>query len=182
MVVKSPLIVLVVTVAFYALMAVVGILWAGALDPPRFLGPSPDLAALLISIGAGALAAGGLVLLGQVMERRFPSLSALEREVRATFGPLDLPRAALLALSSAVGEEILFRGALLPTTGLVLSSVLFGFLHGFFRPRYLAWGLLAVAAGLVFGALTLLTGDLVAAVVCHATVNYMGFADLVPDD
>jgi uncharacterized protein len=182
MVVKSPLIVLSVTVAFYALMAAAGILWATALEPPTFLGPSPDPVSLLVSIGAGALAAGGLVLLGEVMERRLPSLRALERDVRATFGALDLPRAALLALASAVGEELLFRGALLPATGIVFSSILFGFLHGFFRPRYLAWGLLAVAAGLVFGGLTLLTGDLVAAVVCHATVNYAGFVDLVPDD
>ena len=101
-------------------------------------------------------------------------------ELREAFGDMTHVEVAVFALASALGEELFFRGAMLPAFGLIASSLIFGFAHGFFQARYRVWGLLAVAIGLGFGAVTLATGTIVAATVAHATINYVGLLDLVP--
>jgi membrane protease YdiL (CAAX protease family) len=109
-------------------------------------------------------------------------------------GLLDLApdRAGLapLALSAAVGEELLFRGAMLPTltptlgaAGAVLGSGLtFGLLH-FPRTRELApWTATAALMGVVFGLLYAVTGEVLAPVVAHALINYENLHFLLADD
>ena len=109
-------------------------------------------------------------------------------------GLLDLTpdRAALapLALSAAVGEELLFRGAMLPTlapqfgaAGAVTASALaFGLLH-FPRTRALApWTATALLMGLVFGALYAVTGEVLAPVAAHALINYENLHFLLAHD
>ena len=89
--------------------------------------------------------------------------------------------ALLLAMASGIGEEALFRGALQPVAGLLLASLLFGLVH--FAPRrgLWPWSLFALAGGLGLGALFDATGNLVAPVVAHATLNAVNLRKLVRD-
>jgi len=91
----------------------------------------------------------------------------------ASWGAL-LAAALALAIAPALSEEILFRGLLLgrfcarlgTAGGLALSSLLFGMIH-----LNLAQGAPAVVLGLYFGGLTLRTGSVHAAILCHGINN-----------
>ena len=87
-----------------------------------------------------------------------------------------------LALVSGAAEEALFRGALQPEVGLVIASLLFGLAH--FAPRrdLAAWAPAAVIAGFVLGSLYAWTGNLIAPVVAHATVNAINLRWLGGDE
>lgn len=85
----------------------------------------------------------------------------------------------LLAVSSGVAEEALFRGALLPLLGFPLSTLLFGFMHYPAHRALRVWTLFALAAGFAFGLLTLRTGSALPAMAAHALVNAGGFALLL---
>jgi membrane protease YdiL (CAAX protease family) len=169
-------------VGFYAVLGLAGIGWAAATDATTFLAASRDGRHLLASVGAGILAALPLLGAGALLEKRVPSLRTLAREVRDTFGVLRHRDVVVFSLASSVGEELFFRGAALPTLGLAGSAALFGFAHGFFRRPYRAWSVYATVTGVLLGALTLWSGTLVAAIVCHATVNFASLSDLVAGD
>jgi uncharacterized protein len=81
-------------------------------------------------------------------------------------------RLFMLASLSAVAEELFFRAALLPWLGVVVSSLVFGLLHVSARETYLGWMVWASVMGLVFAGLFLGSGNLLAPVLAHATINY----------
>jgi membrane protease YdiL (CAAX protease family) len=76
-------------------------------------------------------------------------------------------------VGAAVGEELFFRGLLLPWIGLVPSSLLFGLLHVSSRESWLYYGLTAAVIGAGFGLLFLWTGSLVAPMIAHAAYNLL---------
>jgi len=104
---------------------------------------------------------------------RFEWARALHRDFRALLSPLGAPEIVVLAAASSIGEEMFFRGALIPVLGLVGSSAVFALLHIGPRARHLPWTISSFFAGLVFGALYLWTGDLTGAVVAHFTINFL---------
>src|SRR5262249_17222184 len=53
----------------------------------------------------------------------------LHREFHAVVHELSSKEIFLLAVSSSVGEELFFRGAMLPALGLLPSSLLFALMH-----------------------------------------------------
>jgi membrane protease YdiL (CAAX protease family) len=116
-------------------------------------------AALGVAVG---LAMAGAVRLAVV---RFAWARALRNEAYGLRIPL------VLALAAAVGEEIVFRGLLLPADGLIVSSAAFALCHVGPRSRHLAWGAFAFLCGLALGGIMLLTGDLAAAVAAHLAAN-----------
>jgi membrane protease YdiL (CAAX protease family) len=77
----------------------------------------------------------------------------------------------VLALSSGIAEEALFRGALQPVVGLVWASLLFALAHLVPRRELLPWSLFSLAAGFLLGGLYAATGNLVAPIVAHVVVN-----------
>jgi len=82
-------------------------------------------------------------------------------------------RLLLLALSSSLAEELLFRAALLPSIGVLASSLIFGALHNSAsRDSQLPWMLWATLMGLVFGLLFVASGSLLAPLFAHAAINY----------
>ena len=93
-----------------------------------------------------------------------------------TFGLL------ILVVVGAISEEIIFRGLglgwLTPKTGpwpaLGITSIIFGFLHGFFRPPFILWSFTALIWGLILGLLMLKSGFILVPVVVHATINLFG--------
>ncbi len=120
--------------------------------------------------GAGGLA---VVYGSRVVTQRSSWGRALHDDFYALLGDLSGREIFILAVASSVGEEVFFRGALMPWLGLVPQAVLFGLLHVGPTRRFLPWTAWALVMGLVFGGLVTLTGDLGGAIAAHFTINFM---------
>ncbi len=104
---------------------------------------------------------------------------AMTGELRDALTGTSPGAVAPLAVASAVGEEMFFRGgiqaglvsALGVMPGILAASVLFGAMHVPWNRKLWSWTLMATGMGLVFGALYYVTGELLAPVVAHAVIN-----------
>lgn len=85
-----------------------------------------------------------------------------------TSGVQNPAGALLLGLSAGIGEEVLFRGALQPRFGIVLTTALWTLLHTQYELTWVMLGL--VLLGLFLGWMRNRYGT-VAAIVTHATYN-----------
>jgi membrane protease YdiL (CAAX protease family) len=130
-------------------------------------------------VGSGLAAAALLVVVSRVFTRRTGAGRGLARSLAEALGPLSARAIAVLALTSGVAEELFFRGALQPSVGLITASVLFGLAHLVPTGPLALWSVFALAAGLLFGVLFEATGNLVAPVVAHVTVNAVNLHWLV---
>ena len=133
-----------------------------------FLGLAlPTWGGLLSGIGVGLVIVGVV----HVGLRILPAVESAGREFAKVLGPLGWKQAALLALFSSVGEELLFRGALWPHLGWIGTSFLFGLVH--ILPRKSLWGypLFALLAGVLFAILREATGSVFPPILAHFTVN-----------
>lgn len=158
-------------VLFYAAMSAVAlfIIAAQGLGVAEAVFGLTDTAARDAALGAGA----GLAVVGLTWAtRRLGPVRRLNAELAALIGRLESGEIAVLAVASAVGEELLFRGALQPLLGFWPTALLFGLMHGGTRRRLWSWAIFATLAGLLLGWLTLFTGSLLAAIACHLTVNF----------
>ncbi len=133
---------------------------------------------LLLHAGIGVVAGLAVVAVSRAMSAWGP-MARLEDLLRDTLGPLDTTTIAILSVTSGVGEEVLFRGAIQPFVGFWLTALIFGLMHGGTMRRFRGWVVFAILAGLLFGALAILTGDLLAPILCHFTVNYFNLHHLV---
>ena len=125
-----------------------------------------------LALAVGVVTAAGTVLSGVVGYRTLPVVREVSDELAAVVLQGTSPAGlVLISLLSAVGEEVLFRGVLLPLLGVVISSVIFGLLHVGPDRRYLLWTVWAVAVGFLFAGLYEWTGGLLAPVVAHALHN-----------
>jgi hypothetical protein len=127
------------------------------------------LAGLVSGLGAGL----AIVFASRMALYRFEWARALHRELRHLLFPLSDLEIVVLAAASSVGEEMFFRGAMLPAIGLVGSSAIFALLHIGPKARHLPWTVSSFGAGLLFGAIFLWTGDLTGPVVAHFLVNFL---------
>lgn len=93
----------------------------------------------------------------------------------------------VLAISSGVVEEVLFRGAIFSiveelggtATAAVLTSLFFGSCHGFFIRGFRAWSMFALGAGLVLAIVKVQTGSLLAPIVAHTVVNIINLPAII---
>lgn len=102
----------------------------------------------------------------------FTWAKTLHQEFRGIFGPITSTDIFGYAAISAVAEELFFRGALQPAIGIVATSIIFGLLHFAPGKRFLPWPIQALVMGFALGGLFWLTGDLMAPVAAHFTINY----------
>ena len=154
----------------YGVLFAIAILWSHLRgDRPMFALPDPlePFWSALIGTAAGLLVA----LLSQMSVSRFHWARRLEEEFARILGPLTMAEVVLLAFFSGVAEEAFFRGAMQPTAGYVLTSLIFGLLHIGPSKTYLPWTAMAVAMGFALGALYLWTGTLIAPILCHFLIN-----------
>lgn len=163
--------------ALVALALLIGA-FRGDLDLYRMAGRwSPGKMALSPLVG---LAVGlATVFVTRLCVHRFDWARRLHRDFRGLLGnlaPLDI---LVLAAASSIGEELLFRGALLPWMGLWVSTTIFALLHIGPGLRYLPWTGTAFVMGLVFGLLFRELGDLGAPIVAHFTINYLNLRYIV---
>jgi membrane protease YdiL (CAAX protease family) len=139
---------------------------------------------IFTGILVGLLVGLGIVFASRMAFFRFDWARALHRDFRALLSPLGDREIVVLAAASSIGEEMFFRGAMIPVLGLVGSSAVFALLHIGLPPRarHLPWTISSFVAGVVFGALYLWTGDLTGAVVAHFTVNFLNLRHVAQYD
>lgn len=125
----------------------------------------------LLSLFGGLIFGLIVVVLSRLTVQRFEWARRLHLELRPFALGLDATGIVVLALLSAVGEELLFRGLLQPWMGLVPQALLFGLVHQMPGPSRWIWVSWALAVGLVLGALYEVTGSLLGPLVAHALVN-----------
>jgi len=129
------------------------------------------VAALLLSLGLGVLIGSLTILATRILVRRFRWARALHRALRPAVHGAGDGGLWLVAIASATGEELLFRGLLVPIAGVAASSIVFGALHqvrGQARWGWMAW---ATVMGALFGAVFAATGSLAGPLVAHAAIN-----------
>jgi membrane protease YdiL (CAAX protease family) len=164
-----------ITYAVLTLAGLVLLRWQD-IDASRAIFGASD-ANFPLHAGLGAGTGLAVVLVSRALSAWGP-MSRLEDALRETLGPLDTLTITVLAVTSSVGEEILFRGAIQPVLGLWLTAVVFGLLHGGTMRRFRVWVVFAILVGLLFGALAAYTGDLLAPILCHFTINFFNLHHL----
>ncbi len=152
---------------------------AGRGDPDLYrLGAPPPW---LLAAGPLAGLAAGLAVVGltRIATRRFQWARDLHRSFRDLLGPLAMREIVILALASSIGEELLFRGALLPWLGVWVQAAIFALLHVGPGKRFLPWTASAFVLGLGFGELALCTGSLGAPIAAHFAINFWNLRYIV---
>jgi membrane protease YdiL (CAAX protease family) len=148
-------------------LGVVGLIWMSfsSVSSPAWLLPAfNDLSFIAAGAVLGALIAGAMM----VAIKFSPSLARLLPDHVVRFlQNLHWWQAALVALAAGIGEEILFRGALQPSFGLIPASLLFGLMHPV-NALYIA---VAAVMGFVLGSAFALSDSLYLVITAHATYD-----------
>jgi membrane protease YdiL (CAAX protease family) len=172
----------------YAAVAGVGVVIGTLRDEPNVFVCAP------LRMSGSALEAHGASLLGgiglaiaviaatRVLVRTQSWAAALHEDLRPVARSLGPEAAVPIALASSIGEEVLFRGALVPWLGVVVSSLLFGALHQLRGRSRLSWAAFAAVVGFLFAALFRVTGSLVGPIVAHAAINFVNLRFLIAHD
>jgi uncharacterized protein len=162
---------------FYLILAIVGVVWLGLSRGTLELGFFIDPARLILDLAIGVGSAALLLGVWALGRRSIQAMVELERLLADAIGPLTKDEAVALALISGFAEELLFRGAMLHSWGLVVTTLIFGLVHtgrGVFR----YWTLFALLAGALLGWIVLQTGNLFPAIVAHLLVNAVNLLHL----
>ncbi|HEX6277444.1 MAG TPA: type II CAAX endopeptidase family protein [Polyangiaceae bacterium] len=172
----------------YAGMALVAVLIAMATrgrppvsleDPWLPLGSPRDL---LYSVALGTTLGTLLAVGTRYSVPRFAWAKNLHLELRPFARDVSTPGIVMLAITSSLGEELLFRGLLQPWLGLWLQALLFGVLHQMAGPSRWVWASWATLVGLLFGGIFALTGSLAGPIAAHALVNGLNLSYLKNHD
>jgi membrane protease YdiL (CAAX protease family) len=138
--------------------------------------------AMATSLVMGALLAGTTVAASRVFVRTHAWARALHADLRPAVRGASELGIAVMALASGIGEELVFRGLLVPVVGLGLSSALFGLLHQVRGRARWAWAAWATCMGLAFGAIFVLTGSLAGPILAHVAINFANLRHLRDHD
>lgn len=160
---------------FYAAMAGLAWLWRDYAQAESVFFLSPADAARGVAVGRDlglGLLAGGCVVGLSALATHFTRFGRrLADRMGEILAGLPLWQALLLAILSAGGEELFFRGALQPNVGWLAASLLFGLMHIGPGRDYVPWTVFAILVGGLLGWLFIATGNLLAPIVAHAVVN-----------
>jgi len=167
-------------IGLYGAMALLALLIAaGRGDPDLYrFGGSPHwplLAGPLAGIALGLAVVG----LTRLATRRWQWARQLHTSFHDLLGPLTGREIVILALASSIGEELLFRGALLPWLGPWLQALVFALLHVGPGRRFLPWTLSALLLGAAFGWLAVWTTNLGAPIAAHFLINFLNLRYIV---
>jgi membrane protease YdiL (CAAX protease family) len=119
----------------------------------------------------GVVAGTLVILLSDQLTERTRAGAALADALAELLNRLSVAECLLLAVASGVAEEVFFRGVLQPYLGLIAASFIFGLAHFVPRRDLALWTPFAVVVGFLFGILFESTGNLLAPVVAHVTIN-----------
>lgn len=168
-------------IGLYGALALLAILLsAGRGDPdPYRLDDDVTATWLLLSPVIGLAIALAVVGLTRVVTARYGWARSLHRDFRELLGPLTTRDIVILAVASSVGEELLFRGALLPWIGVWPQAIIFALLHVGPGRRFLPWTVSALVLGVALGYVAQLTDNLGAPIVAHFVINLMNLRYIV---
>ena len=130
----------------------------------------PEHGAIGVAIGLGVALLSSLIY--EIWESyRIAAQEYLEM-VLNPLQPIDL---IWLGLLPGLSEEMLFRGVALPALGmngiaLIITSGIFGALH-MASAKHLSYTVWAIAVGMMLGAVTMYTGNLLSAIIAHVLTN-----------
>jgi len=163
-------------------LAVGGAVWIGVREGVIPLRLFVDVRAwwldLLLGIGAALLLLG----LWRGVERIHPLARELEERLGEALGPLGRSEVVALAVLSGFAEELFFRGAVQGSFGWLPAAILFAVLHTGPGRAFRLWTVFALGAGLLFGGLMELRGNLLGPVVAHFLVNAVNLWRLASRD
>jgi hypothetical protein len=167
-------------IGLYGAMALVAVLIAAGRGDPdlyRLGAPAGWLLAVspLIGLAFGLI----VVALTRFATARFAWAKQLHASFRDLLGPLTGGEMVILAAASAIGEELLFRGALMPWFGLWVQAAVFALLHVGPGKRFVPWTLSAFALGVAFGELAAQTHSLGAPIAAHFAINFCNLRYIV---
>ncbi|MGE0550166.1 MAG: CPBP family glutamic-type intramembrane protease [Kofleriaceae bacterium] len=167
-------------VGLYGAMALGALILAAVRgNPDLFRHGSPSVQMLVLGPLIGVAAGLSVVVVWRVLARLYQWARDLEAFFRDLLGALTEREIVTLALASAIGEELLFRGALLPWIGLWGQALLFVPLHIAPKRRLVSWPIGALLLGLGLGELTILTGSLGAPIAAHFMINFCNIRSIV---
>lgn len=167
-------------VGLYGAMALTALLIAaGRGNPDLYRLGDPSGAWLAIGAALGVVVGLLVVWLSRVAMRRWAWARDLHASFRDLLGQLSGREILILAVASSVGEELLFRGALLPWLGHVPQALIFALLHVGPSRRFLPWTVSALVLGLGFGFLATETGSLGGPIAAHFTINFLNLRFIV---
>lgn len=162
--------------SFYIALSLIGFFWHGAAQDSNDIwrvDPSQTPLTMLWTPLVGVAFGLATVQLFRALEGRMHWIPELHREFRDLFGEPPPAELLLLAVASSVGEELLFRGAMLDAWGIWISSAVFALLHVPPRKELWPWTVSSFVMGVAFAGMTWLTGNLGAAVAAHFVVNFL---------
>jgi membrane protease YdiL (CAAX protease family) len=167
-------------IGLYSGMAIVGLLIAAGRGNPDLyrVGDAPHwmlLGGPAIGVAVGLAVVG----LTRLATKHFAWARELNSSFRDLLGPLTNREILILALASSIGEELLFRGALLPWLGVWWQAALFAALHVGPKKRFLPWTISAFVLGAAFGELAVRTGNLGGAIAAHFLINFLNLRYIV---
>jgi len=161
-----------------AVLLGVAVLWSAVRGLDLAGAVRPSFAALAVGAACGIGLAASLPLVTAPWAHRMLLLRGLRRawdSLETDLGPsLGVQEVLVLALCSAISEEVLFRGVLQREVGIVAASAVFGLLH----PLGVAYVLWAAGAGAGLGVLFAATGSLAAPVAAHGVYNLLALVYL----
>jgi membrane protease YdiL (CAAX protease family) len=167
-------------IGLYGAMALVGlVIAAGRGNPDVFRIGEPSALLLLVGPAIGAALGAGVVGLTRVATRHFQWARDLHSSFHDLLGPLTGKEILILAAASSIGEEVLFRGALLPWFGVWVQAIVFALLHVGPGKRFLPWTISALVLGVAFGYLAEWTGSLGGPIAAHFAINFLNLRHIV---
>lgn len=135
------------------------------------------------SLVLGAAFAAAVVLGTRVLVERAAWAKNLHRDLRPMTVGLDATGIVMIAALSALAEELVFRGLLLPWLGVLLQALVFGVVHAQLTgPSRWVWVTWATLVGLALGVMFALTGSLLGPLLAHALINGINLAFLKSHD
>jgi CAAX protease family protein len=129
-------------------------------------------ASLLLSLGLGVPLGAVTIVSTRIVVRRSSWAHALHEALRPAVHSADDMTVFAVAAASSAGEELLFRGLLVPIVGVFASSILFGAVHQIRGPARWPWMAWATLMGFLFATVFASTGSLAGPLVAHAAINH----------
>jgi membrane protease YdiL (CAAX protease family) len=133
--------------------------------------PVDGVASHVTSLVLGLGLAAATLRATRTFVRRYRWARHLHADLRPSIRHAAGSTLLVLGVTSAIGEELFFRGLLAGLVGVAASSVFFGLLHQLRGRGRWAWAAWATVMGLLFGILYFATGSLLGPVVAHAAIN-----------